>query len=72
MRFWSGHYENTKSAKISWSNVCLPKKEGGLGLKRIEEWNKACIARLIWLLSLETDSLWVAWIYQYYFRGKSL
>ena len=28
-------------SKVSWEQVCTPKKDGGLGLKRINELNKA-------------------------------
>jgi hypothetical protein len=30
-------------AKVSWSMLCLPKKEGGLGIKKLEELNSAVI-----------------------------
>ncbi|KAL7179585.1 hypothetical protein ACSBR1_042892 [Camellia fascicularis] len=36
-------------AKLSWNKVCSPKNEGGLGLKSIGVWNKAAIAKHIWL-----------------------
>jgi len=35
---WSGR--DTKAhATMAWSKVCVPKKEGGLGIKSIEVWN---------------------------------
>ncbi|XP_010421785.1 PREDICTED: uncharacterized protein LOC104707187 [Camelina sativa] len=37
---WSGPSLNTKKAKVAWSEVCLPKSEGGLGLRSLEEANK--------------------------------
>jgi len=39
---WSGKDEKAK-AKVSWEKFCVPKKEGGLGLKRIGAWNKAAM-----------------------------
>ena len=38
---------------MSWEKVGLPKKEGGLGLKRIKDWKKGAIMKLIWNLSLK-------------------
>ncbi|XP_010418736.1 PREDICTED: uncharacterized protein LOC104704326 [Camelina sativa] len=37
---WSGLELNTKKAKVSWSEVCLPNEEGGLGLRSLKEANK--------------------------------
>jgi hypothetical protein len=36
---------------VSRQSICVPKKEGDLGLKRIEDWNKAAILKHnnIWL-----------------------
>ncbi|GKA00232.1 hypothetical protein Tco_0672782, partial [Tanacetum coccineum] len=31
-------------AKVAWDVVCLPKKEGGLGIRRLEAFNKALIS----------------------------
>jgi hypothetical protein len=33
---WNGKDIEATKAKVAWSNVCFPKKEGGLGLKRLE------------------------------------
>ncbi|GKD47497.1 retrovirus-related pol polyprotein from transposon TNT 1-94 [Tanacetum coccineum] len=34
-------------AKVAWEVVCLPRKEGGLGIRRLEIFNKALIASYI-------------------------
>lgn len=34
---WSGSIDGSKGAKIAWATVCLPKKEGGLGLRSIKD-----------------------------------
>ncbi|GKF10113.1 putative reverse transcriptase domain, reverse transcriptase zinc-binding domain protein, partial [Tanacetum coccineum] len=40
--------------KVAWEVVCLPKKEGGLGLCRLDIFNKALMVSHIWsLLSLK-------------------
>lgn len=32
---WSGNIDEEKGAKVSWAALCLPKSEGGLGLRRL-------------------------------------
>ncbi|KAG6535549.1 hypothetical protein ZIOFF_000571 [Zingiber officinale] len=40
---WHGN-TNSKSRLVAWHDVCLPKKEGGLGLKSLSVWNCAVVA----------------------------
>jgi hypothetical protein len=65
---WCGKDEPAK-AKLSWSKVCLPKKEGGLGLKRLEVWNKSATLRHIWNIFAQSGSIWFAWVKQTGLRG---
>lgn len=58
---WSGGIENHHKAKVAWSRVCLPKSEGGLGLRRFSEWNTSLSLKFILLLFSKSGSLWVAW-----------
>ncbi|XP_062155223.1 uncharacterized protein LOC133863288 [Alnus glutinosa] len=44
--------------------------EGGLGIKRIEVWNKASMLNHIWNLFTKAGSLWVAWINVNRFKGR--
>ncbi|KAL8122679.1 hypothetical protein AgCh_010876 [Apium graveolens] len=38
---WKGNINNKGGAKVAWNVICLPREEGGLGLKNMAEWNKA-------------------------------
>jgi hypothetical protein len=38
------------------------RKEGGLGLKQVETWNKAAMLNHIWNLFVQAGFLWVAWV----------
>ncbi|WZZ65202.1 hypothetical protein YC2023_076572 [Brassica napus] len=58
---WSGNMDRIGQAKVSWSIVCLPKAEGGLGLRRLTVWNTTLCLRYIWLLFSEKPSLWSSW-----------
>jgi hypothetical protein len=53
---------------VAWFDVCFPKKEGGLGLKRLEVWNQTSMLRHIWSLFARPDSLWVAWIKEIFLK----
>ncbi|KAK3184846.1 hypothetical protein Dsin_032132 [Dipteronia sinensis] len=59
---WREIEGDNKGAKICWSIICLPKKEGGLGIKDLSSWNKALMIRHIWILSYGTNNLWSFWI----------
>ncbi|GKA03823.1 putative reverse transcriptase domain, reverse transcriptase zinc-binding domain protein [Tanacetum coccineum] len=59
-------------AKVAWDVVCLPKKEGGLGIRRLEAFNKALISSHIWSILSGKESLWVKWIHTYKLNGRSL
>ncbi|KAJ8419404.1 hypothetical protein Cgig2_007179 [Carnegiea gigantea] len=44
--------------------VCLPKANGGVGLKNLEAWNKAWITKLVWEVAKKKDNLWIKWVYE--------
>ena len=60
-----------KRSRISWDTICHPKSEGGLGLKELVSWNKACRLQSIWAIITKSGSLWIAWIQEYVLKGKS-
>ena len=55
---------------MAWETVCLPRKKGGLGVKNLDLWNAACIAKLVWAISMKKDILWVRWVYGRYIKGR--
>ncbi|XP_022007438.1 uncharacterized protein LOC110906644 [Helianthus annuus] len=69
---WSqdSSYSKGKS-KVSWKTVCTPKYEGGLGIRRIGDMNKALMSYHIWSIVSKRDSLWVDWVHSYRLKGKS-
>ena len=69
---WSGKLGNASRAKIRWEYVCLPKEEGGLGLRRVKDSNDASVMKHIWNLFYRKDSLWVAWVQRIYLKQGSL
>jgi hypothetical protein len=67
---WCGKEIKAK-AKVSWVNVCFPNKEGGLGIKQLEVWNRAAMMSHIWSLFTQAGSLWVAWVETIWLKGRS-
>ena len=65
---WSGKLGNAHRAKVRWESVCIPKDEGGLGLRRVKDLNDANLMKPIWNLFYRKDSLWVAWVRRLYLR----
>ena len=58
---WNGKSIGSAKAKVSWKDVCYPKREGGLGLKSLEVWNQTSMLRHVWSLFARSGSIWVAW-----------
>ena len=54
---------------MGWPNVCIPKKNGGLGIRNLEVWNVAVVGKIAWHISKKQDSLWVKWVHEVYMKG---
>ncbi|GKA99204.1 RNA-directed DNA polymerase, eukaryota, reverse transcriptase zinc-binding domain protein [Tanacetum coccineum] len=68
---WCQGERQKGKSKVAWEVVCLPKKEGGLGLRRLDLFNKALMVTHIWNLLSRKESLWVKWIHVYKLRGRN-
>lgn len=42
---------------VNWNAITKPKNEGGLGLRKLSEMNKACLAKLSWKMSKGGEQL---------------
>lgn len=60
---WKGASLEKYGSKIAWKRVALSLAEGGLGLKSVEEWNKAQIIYHLWqVVSFISTSFWAEWV----------
>ncbi|KAL0403870.1 UNVERIFIED_CONTAM: hypothetical protein Sradi_2027800 [Sesamum radiatum] len=41
---------------LAWRKVCLGKKEGGLGVRSLKEFNIALLCKQAWTIGVDTDS----------------
>lgn len=62
----------SKRALVAWKDICLPKSEGGLGIRDIKAWNSALLSKLLWNISEKKDSLWIQWVNHIYLRDRSV
>ncbi|XP_074296937.1 uncharacterized protein LOC141627603 [Silene latifolia] len=58
---WEGSTEHNKAPLLALYKVCVPQKDGGLGLRVSTIWNIATIGKLVSWLSVKPDKLWVQW-----------
>ncbi|KAL2237417.1 UNVERIFIED_CONTAM: hypothetical protein Sindi_0933400 [Sesamum indicum] len=63
---------NSRRALVAWEEICHPKEEGGLGIRHIQSVNVALLARILWNIHHNADTLWVQWVNGVYLRGASI
>lgn len=68
---WSGSPNQTHKAKVAWEDLCCPKEEGGLGIRKLRDSATVFAMSLIWRLFSNASSLWVSWIQRYLLRQNS-
>jgi hypothetical protein len=52
----------------SWNSICLPKEEGGLGFRRMHDFNLSLISKLGWKLLSNSYCLWVSQLQKKYIK----
>ncbi|GKB79502.1 RNA-directed DNA polymerase, eukaryota, reverse transcriptase zinc-binding domain protein [Tanacetum coccineum] len=72
-----GIKELLESIHMYWASVFLlpmtkPKDQGGLGLRNLQIWNQALLAKHIWNIAMKKDILWVKLVHSVKLKGKSI
>ena len=69
--FWWSSGSNSKGMHwIAWDKLCLSKKEGGIGFQELEEFNLALLAKQLWRLEQNPNSLLTRVLKGRYFRNS--
>ncbi|CAH1435589.1 unnamed protein product [Lactuca virosa] len=58
-------------AKVKWIDICRPKDYGGLGVKNLRKWNDALLAKHVWNMINNKNSLWVQWVKKNYIGDRN-
>lgn len=67
---WGSNSEKRKQHLVAWSKVCLPKSEGGLGIRKAGDMNKSLLAKIGWRLLHDQVSLWAKIVRSKYRVGE--
>ncbi|XP_020272595.1 uncharacterized protein LOC109847767 [Asparagus officinalis] len=65
----SGFLWSQKIHLTSWGTICQGKEHGGLGIFAAREWNYAAAAKLLWMVHLKKDLLW---IHENYLKNQNI
>ncbi|KAL0300641.1 UNVERIFIED_CONTAM: putative mitochondrial protein [Sesamum radiatum] len=58
-KFWWGARQDKKFLALKcWDDICAPKNLGGLGFRKMWEFNKALVSKLAWQMCFPQDKLW--------------
>ena len=69
---WTGQELSHRGAKVSWKDLSYQTLEGELGIRNLETWNKAIMAKHIWnLCQVDSSSYWVDWVRLHLIMGHS-
>uniref|UniRef100_A0A803Q0T2 Reverse transcriptase n=1 Tax=Cannabis sativa TaxID=3483 RepID=A0A803Q0T2_CANSA len=68
---WKGQAVFYGSGAVAWDNVCESKATGGLGITKLESWNKGAMSKYIWAIANNQESLWLRWVNSVYIKGQS-
>ncbi|XP_060969838.1 uncharacterized protein LOC133037049 [Cannabis sativa] len=65
---WKGQHMMVGAGQIAWENIYQAKIAGGIGFKRVAEWNKAAMFKYVWAITTKEDNLWIIWIHSVYIK----
>lgn len=63
--FWLGEVIIIKKVLVFWEKICMFINVGGYNLINMKIWNYVVLCKLLWVLSLSKEKMW---IYIYYVK----
>ncbi|XP_074266118.1 uncharacterized protein LOC141588584 [Silene latifolia] len=65
---WHGTEHQEGPALVAWDAICRPCNQGGLGIKKLYDWNIAALGKYVWWIEQKADHLWVKWVHSIYIK----
>ncbi|GJU67409.1 RNA-directed DNA polymerase, eukaryota, reverse transcriptase zinc-binding domain protein [Tanacetum coccineum] len=69
---WTKEGNANRKVSVCWKDMYKPKSQGGLGLKPLHDWNEALMAKHLWSIASNKDSIWVKWVKIYKVKENNL
>ena len=66
-----GINDNKVFPLVTWDDVCRPKSEGSLGIRKNNDDNKALITKLGWKIVIDKDSIWTRIMWDKYVKDNN-
>ena len=65
---WHGTIRIHTGARVGWMDICFPKSEGGLGIRKIVSWSETCILKASSYVcsTSKLAQFWFAWMKKIY------
>ena len=55
--------------KVEREDVCCPREQGGVGLRKLKDVVEVASLKLIWRFLTKSGFLWVNWVQKYFVDG---
>uniref|UniRef100_A0A1J3EJP2 LINE-1 retrotransposable element ORF2 protein n=1 Tax=Noccaea caerulescens TaxID=107243 RepID=A0A1J3EJP2_NOCCA len=67
---WKNKTTSAMGSRVAWKDVCRPKKEGGLGIRLLEDFEMVYRLKHVSNFFTNSGSIWVAWLKGNIFNRK--
>ena len=72
-KFWWSYIGDYKKIHwVKWERLCEAKEDGGMGFKEIEKFNEALLAKQVWCMMNNSDSLCYKFLKDRFFPNCSI
>ncbi|XP_062079946.1 uncharacterized protein LOC133784674 [Humulus lupulus] len=68
---WKGISDSHIPGLIAWEYICSSRAAGGLGFRRLHDWNLAGMGKYVWAIAKKKDNLFVKWINSVYLLDQN-
>jgi len=69
---WNKPSNGRYLAQIVWKTICLLLAKGGLGIKNLDQWNKAFLLKILWVVYQKKNILWSQFVWSKYLSNSKI